>query len=250
MPVTIYSFYHFASLPDYLERADAWRAECKQLGLKGTILVAEEGINASLSGEVEALDAFLASLTSDKRFAGMPHKLNHADEHPFKRMLVRLKKEIIKMGMPLGLDTKRGDYLEGEAWDKLISDPETIVVDTRNDYEVALGTFEKALDPQTFSFSQFPEWVEKNLDAKKHKKVAMFCTGGIRCEKSTAYLKAKGFDEVYHLKGGILQYLADTKNKNGKWKGECYVFDDRVAVDDTLTATGRRINPKTGKPVV
>lgn len=246
--LTIYSFYRFVPLPDYEALRQAWLPECNARNLKGTILLAAEGLNASLSGERAMLDDFLAFIAKDPRFAQMEYKDNAADTHPFGKMQIRLKAEIIKMGLALTPDMTVGDYLDSAAWDALLADPETVLVDTRNDYEVRIGTFKGALDPKIASFSQFPEWAEKNLDPKKHKKVAMFCTGGIRCEKSTALLKSQGFEEVYHLKGGILQYLAETGNQTGNWQGECYVFDDRVAVGDDLVPTGRTICPVTGKP--
>ena len=167
----------------------------------------------------------------DPRLANFTNIIdNPVETVPFKRMFIKLKKEIVNMGLG-SFDTPRGEYVSGEAWDQLIQQPDVVLVDTRNDFEVEMGTFKNAVDPKTTSFTEFPQWAKENLDPAKHKKVAMFCTGGIRCEKSTAYLKAQGFNEVYHLKGGILQYLADTKNKNGLWQGECFVFDDRRMAD-------------------
>ncbi len=226
MTLSIYSFYRFVPLPDYQELREPFLQKCEELGLKGTILLAEEGINASLSAEKQKLDQFLEFLALDYRFAKLYFIENTADAVPFKRMFIKLKKEIVNMGLG-SFNTSRGEYVSGEAWDQLIQQEDVVLVDTRNDFEVEMGTFKNAVDPKTVSFTQFPEWAEKNLDPNKHKKVAMFCTGGIRCEKSTAYLKAKGFENVYHLKGGILTYLAETKNKNNLWEGECFVFDDR-----------------------
>ena len=201
------------------------------MGIKGTILLAEEGINTSLCAEKNVLDAFLDYLGKDPRLANFTNIIdNPVETVPFKRMFIKLKKEIVNMGLG-SFDTPRGEYVSGEAWDQLIQQPDVVLVDTRNDFEVEMGTFKNAVDPKTTSFTEFPQWAKENLDPAKHKKVAMFCTGGIRCEKSTAYLKAQGFNEVYHLKGGILQYLADTKNKNGLWQGECFVFDDRRMAD-------------------
>lgn len=232
MTLSVYSFYRFVALPDYVDLRAIWLTKCKSMGLKGTILLAEEGVNASLSGEKSVLDAFLAYLAEDSRFRDLRIIDNTVAILPFSKMMIKLKKEIVKMGLgTMASDTPRGTYLAAAEWDKLIQQPDVVLVDTRNDFEVAMGTFKGAIDPKTEVFTEFPAWADKNLNPKKHKKVAMFCTGGIRCEKSTAYLKQKGFEEVYHLKGGILQYLADTGNKNGLWHGECFVFDDRRAVE-------------------
>ena len=240
MKLSVYNFYRFVPLPDYRELQAPFLDTCNALGLKGSILLAEEGINASLSAEKPVLERFMAWLAKDARFAELEVKENDAPAHPFKRMLVKLRREIVTMGSALPAHTPRGEYLEAEAWNAMLRQPDVAVIDTRNDYEVRLGSFVGAIDPQTTAFGEFPEWAAANLDKTKHKKIAMFCTGGIRCEKSTAYLKAQGFDEVYHLKGGILQYLADTKNESGLWNGECYVFDERVAVDAALNPTGAK----------
>lgn len=228
MTLSVYSFYRFVALPDYVDLRPVWLEKCKSLGIKGTILLAEEGLNASLSGEKSVLAAFLAFLSEDSRFRDLRIIDNTVAILPFSKMVIKLKKEIVKMGLgTMAADTPRGTYLAAAEWDKLIQQPDVVLVDTRNDFEVAMGTFKGAIDPKTEVFTEFPAWADENLNPKQHKKVAMFCTGGIRCEKSTAYLKSKGFEEVYHLKGGILQYLADTGNKNGLWQGECFVFDDR-----------------------
>ncbi len=230
----IRAFYRFVELDDYIRLKEPMLEFCKSINMKGTILLAREGINSTISATEESMNKFWEYLGQDERLRDIPHKDSYAHTQPFERMKVRLKKEIVRMGIEdISLD-KRGEYLKGEEWDKVISDPETVVVDTRNDYEFLLGTFENAINPKTESFREFPQWVDENLDPKKHKKVAMFCTGGIRCEKSTALLKQKGFENVYHLDGGILQYFEDTKNRGDKWKGSCYVFDDRLAVDPEL----------------
>ncbi len=230
----IRAFYRFVDVPDYIQLKQPFLDVCKGLNMKGTILLAREGINATVSATGEDMEKFWKFLNDDKRFAGMEFKESYASAQPFEKMKVRLKKEIVRMGIEdINLDN-RGTYVKGEDWDKLISDPEVLLVDTRNDYEYLLGTFENAVNPKTEDFRSFPKWVDDNLDPAKHKKVAMFCTGGIRCEKSTALLKNKGFENVYHLDGGILQYFEDTKNKNNKWQGSCYVFDDRLAVDAEL----------------
>lgn len=231
---TIPAFYKFVELADYEELKPKILKICNDLGIKGTILLAKEGINATIAGKDEAITEFFKQLKSDKRFEDLEYKISYAEEQPFQRMKVRLKNEIIRMNRPdLNWD-KAGIYVEAEEWDKLLEDPEVVVVDTRNRYEVKLGKFENAIDPEVMNFRDFPEWVDENLDPEKHKKVAMYCTGGIRCEKSTALLNEKGFEAVYHLKGGILQYFEDTENKNGKWEGDCFVFDERLAVDDKL----------------
>lgn len=229
MTLSVYSFYRFVPVPDYRELREPWLKRCEEMGIKGTILLAGEGLNASLCAEKPVLDDFLAFLGTDARFANLQNVIDNAvAAPPFKRMLIKLKAEIVNMGLgQIAPETPRGAYLAAAEWDALIQDPEVVLVDTRNDFEVEMGTFKGAIDPKTASFTEFPQWAETHLSPQKHRKIAMFCTGGVRCEKSTAYLKAKGFEEVYHLKGGILQYLADTGNKNGLWQGECFVFDDR-----------------------
>ena len=203
--------------------------------VKGTILLASEGINGTIAGSPEGIANVLAWLKSDKRLTALDYKLSFDDEIPFYRAKVKLKKEIVTMGVE-GIDPKRkvGTHVKPEDWNALISDPDVLLIDTRNRYEVEIGSFTNAVDPQTDSFREFPEYVENNLNPDKHKKIAMFCTGGIRCEKSTAYLKEKGFDEVYHLQGGILKYLEQVPESESLWKGECFVFDNRVAVNHQL----------------
>lgn len=247
--IVIIAFYHFADLPDYEERQGRMLAFCKRHKLKGTILLASEGINSTISGTRENIDTFLEHLREDKKFAGLQWKESYADFQPFERMKVRLKKEIVGMGVA-DLDiSKRGEYVAAEDWDELISNPDVITIDTRNMYETKIGTFVGAVDPRTRNFREFPAWAKKNLNPKKHKRVAMFCTGGIRCEKSTSLLKNMGFEEVYHLQGGILEYLEKTKNKNKKWLGECFVFDERVAVNEDLQPSGAVLCTKCGAPM-
>jgi len=203
--------------------------------VKGTLLLAKEGINGTVAGSREGIDNLLAWIRSDERLADVRTKESYDDNMPFYRTRVKLKKEIVTMGVE-GIDPNHvvGTYVKPEEWNDLISDPDVLLVDTRNDYEVAIGTFKHAINPETETFRQFPDYVKKNLNPKKHKKVAMFCTGGIRCEKSTAYLKEQGFDEVYHLQGGILKYLETVAEKDSLWQGECFVFDNRVSVDHNL----------------
>ena len=203
--------------------------------MRGTLLLAAEGINGTIAGSRKSIDAVVGWLSQDERFKGLETKESSVDENPFYRTKVKLKKEIVTMGVE-GIDPKHivGTYVKPKDWNALISDPDVLLVDTRNDYEVNIGTFKNAVNPQTETFREFPEYVDKHLDREKHKKVAMFCTGGIRCEKSTAFLKEQGFDEVYHLEGGILKYLEEVPEENTLWEGECFVFDNRVAVDHKL----------------
>jgi len=203
--------------------------------VKGTLLLANEGINGTIAGPQSGVEAVLEHLAKDERLGVVSHKYSYADENPFQRSKVKLKKEIVTMGVE-GIDPTLtvGTYVKPKDWNALISDPEVILVDTRNDYEVEIGTFENAVNPNTETFREFPEYVANNLDKTKHKKVAMFCTGGIRCEKSTAYMKEQGFEEVYHLEGGVLKYLEEIEQKDSMWKGDCFVFDGRVAVTHGL----------------
>lgn len=231
----IAALYKFVALPDYQELREPLLEHCLQAGVKGTLLLASEGINGTIAGTREGIDSVLAYLKADARLQNLSHKESLDAEMPFYRMKVKLKKEIVTMGVE-GIDPRQvvGTYVAPADWNQLISDPEVVVVDTRNDYEYELGSFKGALNPNTRSFREFPQYVAEHLDPAKHKKVAMFCTGGIRCEKSTAYLKEQGFEEVYHLHGGILQYLEDVPVEDSLWQGECYVFDNRVSVDHHL----------------
>jgi UPF0176 protein len=203
--------------------------------VRGTLLLASEGINGTIAGNRAGIDAVLDWLHNQPQLADIDYKESLADIPPFKRTRVKLKKEIVTMGEP-GIDPARvvGTYVNPEDWNALISDPEVLLIDTRNDYEVQVGTFRNAINPGTGSFREFPRYVKQQLDPNKHKKVAMFCTGGIRCEKSTAFLKEQGFEEVFHLKGGILKYLEDISEDNTLWEGECFVFDERVTVNHRL----------------
>jgi UPF0176 protein len=207
----------------------------RELRIKGTLLLATEGINGTVAGDRTAIDALLASLTDDPRFTDLTHKESCTDEMPFLRAKVKLKKEIVTLGVA-GIDPENaaGTYVQPKDWNALIADPDVTLIDTRNDYEVEVGTFTNAINPKTQSFREFPRYVAEHLDPARHKKIAMFCTGGIRCEKSTAYLKAKGFAQVYHLRGGILKYLEDVPAEETQWQGECFVFDERVTVDQQL----------------
>ncbi len=232
---TVAALYKFFPFPDYQEAQESLKALCDTHGIKGTLLLATEGINGTVAGTEEAIDALKAYLEQKGYFEGMSFKLSTAEDMPFYRMKVRLKKEIVTLGQPLADPLKAvGRYVEADEWNELIADPDTVVVDTRNDYEVKLGTFKGASNPKTQTFREFPEYVEKELGDKKKKRVAMFCTGGIRCEKSTAYLLEQGFEEVYHLKDGILKYLETVPPHQSLWEGECFVFDQRVTVGHGL----------------
>ncbi|WP_251359707.1 rhodanese-related sulfurtransferase [Kangiella sp. TOML190] len=233
--VVVCALYKFVSLEDYEAIRQPLLDTMLKHQVKGTLLLAKEGINGTVAGSRQAIDSLLDWLKQDERLADLDHKESFDESMPFYRTKVKLKKEIVTMGVE-GIDPKEvvGTYVKPSQWNELISDPEVVLVDTRNDYEVAIGTFKNALDPKTETFREFPEYVEKNLDKNKHKKVAMFCTGGIRCEKSTAYLKEQGFEEVYHLEGGILKYLEEVPKEESLWQGECFVFDNRVAVDHEL----------------
>lgn len=229
------ALYKFVSLPDFEEMRAPLKQKLESLSIKGTILLAQEGLNGTISGTQSSIDDLLIYLNDDVRIDPISFKLSWHDEQPFYRTKVKLKKEIVTLGVE-GIDPRKsvGTYVAPKDWNDLISDPEVTVIDTRNDYEIEIGTFKHAINPNTDSFREFPQYVETELDPNKHKKVAMFCTGGIRCEKSTAYLKEQGFDEVYHLEGGILKYLEDVPQSDSLWEGDCFVFDNRVAVNHDL----------------
>jgi UPF0176 protein len=229
------ALYKFVTLNDFEEMREPLCQFMQQRQIRGTILLACEGVNGTVSGSPNAIDELLAYLNADDRLNPISCKESLHEEQPFYRTKVKLKKEIVTMGVE-GIDPKRtvGSYVKPKDWNDLISDPDITLVDTRNDYEIEIGTFKYAVNPKTDTFRDFPAYVAKELDPAKHKKVAMFCTGGIRCEKSTAYLKEQGFEEVYHLEGGILQYLEDVPKEESLWEGDCFVFDNRVAVNHNL----------------
>ena len=214
------ALYKFAKLNDYKEFQPKLLNFCVAHNIKGTLLLAEEGINGTVAASREEIDALIHFLKQDQRLADLEHKESYAHETPFYRMKVRIKKEIVTLGVA-GIDPnyKVGTYIKPQDWNAIISDPDVIVIDTRNDYEYDIGTFKGAIDPKTTTFREFPEYVSKNLDANKHKKVAMFCTGGIRCEKASSYMMEQGFEEVYHLQGGILKYLEDVPKEESLWEG-------------------------------
>ena len=230
------AFYRFVVLDDTEQLRPQLLAQCQAQQVKGNVLLAHEGINGTIAGPEAGVRAVLAWLRADPRLAALVHKEAWATEDPFYRMKVSLKREIVTLGVPdVHAATEAGTYVSPQDWNQLIDDPDVAVVDVRNDYEVAIGSFQGAIDPHTRSFSEFPQWVERNQALLRGKaKVAMFCTGGIRCEKSTAYLRHLGFDEVYHLDGGILKYLETVPEDESLWQGECFVFDERVAVGHGL----------------
>lgn len=241
------ALYKFVDLPDYADLQAPLLTVCRENHVKGTMLLAQEGINGTIAGLPGGVQAVLAWLRGDVRLATLEHKESWADEPPFHRMKVRLKAEIVTMHVA-GINPARmaGRYVKPQDWNALISEPDVVLVDARNEYEVAIGTFAGALDPKTRSFSELPAWVEEQTKPGralasvngKQPRVAMFCTGGIRCEKSTAFLRMRGFDDVYHLQGGILKYLETVPQEQSVWQGDCFVFDERVSVGHGLKPGG------------
>lgn len=233
--IVVCALYKFVTLNDYKLLRPQLQALLENAQIRGTLLLAQEGVNGTLAGSRQGIDTLKDWFAADARFQGIDYKESLTDQQPFYRTKVKLKKEIVTLGVE-GIDPKQvvGTYVEPAEWNALISDPDVLLVDTRNDYEIGLGTFKGAINPKTDSFREFPAYVQSQLDTQKHKKVAMFCTGGIRCEKSTAYLKEQGFEEVYHLHGGILKYLEEVPETESLWQGECFVFDNRVSVDHDL----------------
>ncbi|MEM8688083.1 MAG: rhodanese-related sulfurtransferase [Pseudomonadota bacterium] len=233
--VLVAALYKFVALPDYEALRAPLQAACERARVMGTLLLAREGINGTIAGPPEGIAAVLDHLKADPRLCDLEHKESWSSEMPFLRMKVRLKKEIVTMGAPEADPTAQvGTYVDPQDWNALISDPDVVVIDTRNAYEVEIGTFKGAVDPVTASFREFPEFVQASADLKEKPKVAMFCTGGIRCEKASSYMLANGFDEVFHLKGGILKYLETVSEDESLWEGECFVFDERVSVTHGL----------------
>ncbi|RMH73673.1 MAG: rhodanese-related sulfurtransferase [Gemmatimonadetes bacterium] len=234
--IVVVTFYKFFDFTDCRERRVPIQTVCDENGIKGTILLATEGINSTIAGTREGIDTVLHYLREDPRLADLTWKESYHDEIPFYRMKVKVKREIVSLGMPEVNPNKKkvGTYVPPQEWNTVISDPEVLVIDTRNSFEYQVGTFQRAVNPHTKSFREFPTYVQQELDPQKYKKVAMFCTGGIRCEKATAYMLENGFEQVYHLQGGILQYLADVPEEESLWQGECFVFDERVSVDHHL----------------
>ena len=232
------ALYKFVSLDDAPQLREHLQDCCDKAGVYGTILLADEGINGTNAAPVPAMETMLTWLQNDHRFSGLSLKFSASESQPFLRMKVRLKREIVSMGCPNIKPAERtGTYVEPVDWNALISDPDVLVIDTRNSYETAIGMFDGAVDPQTTNFREFPSWaanLAKQPEATRPKKLAMYCTGGIRCEKATALMQDFGFEEVYHLKGGILKYFEEVPAEQSKWNGECFVFDGRVAVNHDL----------------
>ena len=233
--IIVAALYKFASLPDYQAMQPSLLENCVKNRLYGTLLLAEEGINGTVAGSREGIDALIAFLKDDQRLADIEHKESYANEMPFTRMKVKLKKEIVTIGKPgVNPNEKVGTYVAPEDWNALISDPEVVLIDTRNGYECDIGTFRGAIDHKTTTFREFPDYVSQNFKPEKHKKIAMFCTGGIRCEKASSLMVGEGFEQVYHLHGGILKYLETIPPEESLWQGECFVFDQRISVGHGL----------------
>ena len=235
--ILVAALYKFVEISDLLSLQDNLYNICEENNIMGTILIADEGINGTISGKHNEIKETISSLTNDNRFSNIEIKYSSTDKQPFHRMKVRLKKEIVTIGLPeINPNKKVGKYVKPEDWNELISDPNVVVIDTRNKYETKIGSFQNALDPETSSFREFPDWVKKfkNSEDNNNKKIAMFCTGGIRCEKASSLMKEEGFEDVYHLQGGILKYLETVDKENSLWNGECFVFDQRVCLTDEL----------------
>lgn len=235
--ILVAALYKFVEIDDLLSLQSNLYEICEKNNIMGTILIANEGINGTISGKTNEINQTISLLKSDKRFANIEIKYSSTDKQPFHRMKVRLKKEIVTIGLPeINPNKKVGTYVKPDDWNDLISDPNVVVIDTRNKYETKIGSFQNALDPETSSFREFPDWVKKFKSSKENanKKIAMFCTGGIRCEKASSLMKEEGFEDVYHLQGGILKYLETIDKENSLWNGECFVFDQRVCLTDEL----------------
>lgn len=233
--IIVAALYKFVQLQDCATLRDSLQSRCEQLRIKGTLLLALEGINGTVAGSRASIDALLQYLRSDSRLADLEHKESSAEHMPFGRMKVRIKREIVTLGRPEADPSQQvGTYVEPADWNRLIQDPDVLVIDTRNEYEFAIGSFAGAIDPGTSSFREFPDFVNNHLADARSRKIATFCTGGIRCEKATAFLLEQGFEKVYHLKGGILKYLEQIPQEDSLWQGDCFVFDERVSVGHGL----------------
>ena len=231
----ICALYKFTRLDDFETIQLPLKGFLDSLSVKGTLLLAREGINGTISGNQASLEKVLEYLQSDSRFLGLEYKFSYSKKTPFKRLKVKLKKEIVTMGLTeIDPTHSVGTYVKPKDWNKLINDPDVVLIDTRNNYEYEIGSFKGAVNPKTETFREFPSFTKNSLEKYRNKKIAMFCTGGIRCEKSTAYLKSQGYKDVFHLQGGILKYLEEVNEGESLWEGECFVFDDRVAVKHNL----------------
>ncbi|MDC1536519.1 rhodanese-related sulfurtransferase [Candidatus Thioglobus sp.] len=233
--LTICALYKFTRLDDFEEIQGPLKIFLESLNIRGTLLLAKEGVNGTISGDNDSIMKSLDYLQKDERLVGLEYKFSYSEKPPFKRLKVKLKKEIVTLGVS-NIDPvfSSGTYVKPADWNELINDPDVVLIDTRNNYEFEIGSFKGSINPNTETFREFPAYTKNNLEKYREKKIAMFCTGGIRCEKSTAYLKSKGFENVFHLQGGILKYLEDVKEDESLWEGECFVFDDRVAVKHNL----------------
>jgi UPF0176 protein len=250
MILTVSAFYKFVEIADPAGLRPMLFDACSARQIFGSILLAPEGINGTLSGEANSLTGFFSWLRSDPRFADLETKESPASAHPFRRLKVRLKREIVTLDVPDANPAREvGTYVAPQDWNALVEDPDVVLIDTRNAYEVKIGTFKGAIDPKTRAFRQFPGFVRQNLDPERHPKVAMFCTGGIRCEKASSYLLSQGFKEVYHLKGGILKYLETVPQQESLWEGECFVFDERVALTHGVGVGSHGLCADCGAPV-
>ena len=233
--LTICALYKFTRLDDFEEIQGPLKIFLESLNIRGTLLLAKEGVNGTISGDNDSIMKSLDYLQKDVRLVGLEYKFSYSEKPPFKRLKVKLKKEIVTLGVS-NIDPifSSGTYVKPADWNELINDPDVVLIDTRNNYEFEIGSFKGSINPNTETFREFPAYTKNNLEKYRDKKIAMFCTGGIRCEKSTAYLKSKGFENVFHLQGGILKYLEEVKEDESLWEGECFVFDDRVAVKHNL----------------
>jgi UPF0176 protein len=238
-PLIVTTFYHFFTIENLVGLQRRLLRFCKMLNINGTLLIAEEGINATMAGARESIDSLYEYLKRVTDLEAIEYKESISYIAPFEKLKVKIRPEIVTMGIKnIDVANNRGKYIEAQKWDEFISRDDVVLIDTRNQYETRIGTFEGAIDPETNNFREFPEWAEKNSHLFKDKKVAMFCTGGVRCEKSTAFLKEMGIEEVYHLKGGIVKYIEEKKGEtNHKWKGRCFIFDDRVSLDNDLNSS-------------
>ncbi|MDA9623525.1 rhodanese-related sulfurtransferase [Rhodobiaceae bacterium] len=235
--ILVATFYKFFKVDDLVALQDQLYSICNKNNVMGTILIANEGVNGTISSKPREIEKTLISIQKDDRFSEIEIKYSSTNKQPFHKMRVRLKKEIVTIGLPeINPNKTVGTYVKPEQWNDVISDPDVILIDTRNKFEIKIGSFKNALDPRTTSFRDFPEWVKKFKQDKTNtnKKIAMYCTGGIRCEKASSLMKEEGFNEVYHLQGGILKYLEQVEKEKSLWKGECFVFDDRVCLTENL----------------
>lgn len=250
MTQTVATFYKFVLLSDLNRLREAICSDCRAGNIKGTILLAKEGINGTIAGSKEQIEELFQRLRSYPAFADLGYRQSESEEIPFKRLKVKIKKEIVTLGKPeVNPNERVGTYISPQDWNRLIENPEVILIDTRNTYEIDIGTFKGAIDPRTHHFREFPEYVATHLHPEKHQKIAMFCTGGIRCEKASAYLLGQGFKEVYHLQGGILNYLEQIEPAESLWQGDCFVFDERVALAHQLVESNYEMCRGCGHPI-